>query len=296
MAIASDDPHRPQPDWQATQIVLVDPSIWREYQRPGCDLRPMYRDLADALTSLGVDVRILAKEDHPLDIWIRDWGFVGDCYFKYSPTYARGLYPQSAIRKARQHLDIQTGQQRRVIPLVLDGGNLVHNGRVAILTEKVLQDNPQMTRLEIERTIISLGFERVVFIPVEPEDVIGHADGILRFVSPDVLLVNEYTGSHFQDYKRQVMATLKRAKLHAELFPVPWFSTDQMNDGVWSAIGCYVNFILTACGIVPPTFEHRFDECATAVLAEHTKLRVRQVPATPLARLGGVLNCVSSTL
>jgi agmatine/peptidylarginine deiminase len=254
----------------------------------------VFQQLVEGLTSFGVDVRMLEKEDLPLDIWIRDWGFVGNCYFKYSPSYARNLHPQSAIKRARQHLDIQTGREHRLIPLVLDGGNLVHNGNVAILTEKVLQDNPQMSRLEIERMIISLGFERVFFIPVEPEDVIGHADGIVRFLSPDVLLVNEYTGSHFRDYQRRLMTILRRAKLHAELFPFPWFSTNEINDGVWSAVGCYINFIQTARGIVCPVFENEFDQRALELL-QKTSISTRFVEATTLAGLGGVLNCVVTT-
>lgn len=284
----------PIPDWETTRVILVDPAIWRNYRHRGCDLRLVFRDLINALTSLGVDVQILGKEAHPLDIWIRDWGFVGDCYFQYAPSYAKDLYTLDAIKSARAHLDGLTGKHS-LIPIVLDGGNLVHNGKVAVLTEKILHDNPQMTPLEIERGIISLGFERVIFSPVEPEDVIGHADGTVRFLSPDVLLVNDYTGSHFRDYKRQLMTALRRAKLHAELVPFPWFSTDEMNDGVWSAVGCYINFIQTAQGVVSPTFEHRLDERALEVLRAHIPLLVRSVDAAALARLGGVLNCVSLT-
>ena len=77
---------------------------------------------------------------------------------------------------------------------MLEGGNLVHNGRVAIATEKVFADNPQLSRGEIERLILSIGFERVVFIPVEPDDEVAHADGIVKFLRPDLLFVNDYKG------------------------------------------------------------------------------------------------------
>lgn len=36
---------------------------------------------------------------------------------------------------------------------------------------------------KIERAIGSLGFERVVFIPNEPGDEIGHSDGMCRFLN-----------------------------------------------------------------------------------------------------------------
>lgn len=49
-----------------------------------------------------------------------------------------------------------------------DGGNIVHNGSVAIVAAKVFRENPDFSQIEIERAVVSLGFERVVFIPVEP--------------------------------------------------------------------------------------------------------------------------------
>ncbi len=287
----------PAPDWQKSKVILVEPTIWKHYQRPKYDLRSVYRELQQALDSLGVETFLLTAADFPLDIWIRDWGFVGDCYFQFPPSYARNLYSQQGVQKARQQLDILTGQSHRFVPMALDGGNLIHDGKVAILTEKVLADNHHMTKREIEECIISLGFERVVFIPMEPEDIIGHSDGIVRFLSPEVLLVNEYTDPEFKDCQRQLNTALKRAKLHAELLPFPWFTTGEMNkDGLWSAEGCYINFLQTAKGIVCPVFDHKLDQRALEMLQAHTKLPVLSVDGTELSRLGGVFNCASLTL
>jgi len=148
---------------------------------------------------------------------------------------------------------------------------------------------------EIERLIASVGFERVVFIPVEPEDEVGHADGIVKFLAPDLLLVNDYTGSDFVGYRRKLYRTLARANIGAEIVPFPWFCTNEIHDGVWSAVGCYINFILTSCGIIFPKFRHPMDECVATLLDELTPLPKRSVESTSLARLGGVLNCVTLT-
>lgn len=285
----------PTPDRDKSKVLLVDPTIWPEYRKPDCDLRPVYQELTAAVASFGVEHRLLTEKHAPLDIWIRDWGFVEGHYFRFKPSYAKKLYPQAAVQKARKHLDQLLGCDHPTVPLILDGGNLVHNGKIAVLTEKVLRDNRQLARREVEAIIISLGFERVVFIPTEPEDTIGHADGILRFISPDVLLVNDYTGRDFSSYRRRLRKCLERARIDAEIIPLPWFSTDEINDGIWSAVGCYINFILTAQGVVLPTFQHSLDDRAAAVLANHTTLPIRQVFATALARLGGVLNCISLT-
>ena len=290
-------PKPPAPDWQKSKVVLVDPRMLKRYLRPKCDLRPVYRELQQALDSLGLKQVLLIPSDSPLDIWIRDWGFVGDCYFQYPPSYAQDIYSQPAVQRARQHLDLIIGKSHRLVPMVFDGGNLIHDGKVAILTDKVMADNPRMTKKEIEGCIISLGFERVVFIPMEPEDIIGHSDGIVRFLSPEVLLINEYKGREFKDYQRKLNTALKRAKLDAELLPFPWFTTgDMTEDGVWSAEGCYINFLQTAKGIVCPVFNHKMDERALEVLQAHWKLPIVPVNGTELSRLGGVFNCASLVL
>lgn len=287
-------PPIPVPDWQKSKVILVDPEIWGDYRKPVCDLRPVYRELRAALDAIGIESQVLTHEDSPLDIWIRDWGFVEGCYFRYEPTYVPPkYYSQASVARARQLLDQRIGCSRPTVPVVLDGGNLIHNGRTAILTEKVLKDNRAKSRAEVERTILDLGFEQVVFIPVEPDDTVGHADGIVRFLSADLLFVNDYTGSHFAGYRKRLMRILENAGIGARIVPFPWFSTDEKPGGIWSAVGAYINFILTRNGIVYPTFNHPLDEQVTKVLAENTALPSRPVFASPLAREGGVFNCIS---
>ena len=118
----------------------------------------------------------------------RDWGPVEGAFFRYEPDYAEGLYSPAAISRARAALERRLRWRCRAVPLVLDGGNLVHNGRVAIVTDKALRDNPHLSPREVEHAIMSLGFERVVFVPVEPGDEIGHTDGMCRFLSRELLL------------------------------------------------------------------------------------------------------------
>ena len=286
-------PPTPVPDWQKSKVILVDPEICEDYRKPDCDLRPVYRELRAALDAIGIESQVLNHEDSPLDIWIRDWGFVEGGYFRFEPSYAAKFYPSASVVRARQMLDRRIGFSRPTVPLVLDGGNLIHNGRTAILTEKVLGDNPTMSKAEVERTIIAIGFERVVFIPAEPEDVIGHADGVVRFVGADVLFVNHYPGGHFSDYQRRLMRILESSAVVARIVPFPWFSTDERHGRIWSAAGTYLNFILTRHGIVYPTFNHPLDGQVAKVLAENTALPLRPVFAGPLARHGGVLNCIS---
>ena len=246
----------------------------------------------------GAEVDLLGHFSDPLDIWIRDWGCVEGVFFRYAPDYAKGLYSRAAVARAMIGLNAHLPGpfHLRLSPLVLDGGNLVHNGTVAIVTDKVFRDNAHLSRLEIERAIAWLGFEKIVFIPTEPGDEIGHADGMCRFVNKHTLLVNDYASASMSSFGRKLGCALRAAKLDVEIVAMPWFWRSGRSDGVPSAVGCYVNFLHLKQGIILPSFDHRKDEQAHALLASLVKRPVVSVPATPLAKLGGVFNCISLTL
>src|SRR5687768_13399030 len=93
------------PDWERSAVLLVDPIIWKEYGSGGCDVRPVYEGLTTALDGLEVEHHLLTKDHSPLDIWIRDWGFVEGHYFRFAPSYAKNCYSQAQVQKARKHLD-----------------------------------------------------------------------------------------------------------------------------------------------------------------------------------------------
>jgi agmatine/peptidylarginine deiminase len=116
-----------------------------------------------------------------------------------------------------------------------------------------------------------------------------------RFISERVLLVNDYAGAGTRSFGQRLYRALRAANLDAELVPFPWFCRRGRCDGVPSAEGCYINFIQLAQGIIVPAFSHLKDNTAFEVLSELTRSPVAPVIATPLAKLGGVFNCVSLT-
>ncbi len=281
------------PDWDKSHVTVVDPAIWPVYRNRHHDLRPVYDRLLNAFRNLGVSYTVLTKEDSPLDIWVRDWGPIEGCYFDFCPSYAPGWYSARSIAKARRKLDRRRSFTPRRIPLAMDGGNVVHNGKVAIVTEKIWQDNRHFSKREIERAIINIGFEQVVVIPVEPGDKVGHADGIVRFLQSDILLVNKYNDPAFRRYSTELLRRLRSSLPCVRIAPFPWFSEVYQQNGIWSAVGCYINFNLTKGGISYPIFDHKLDDSVAAALSELTRLPTRPVSATALARLGGGLNCIT---
>lgn len=278
----------------SARLIVVGTDISANARRspPSPQIGRVMGHVAMIAAKLGVEVVVLTEMEDPVDVWVRDWGPIAGSYFIYDPCYARRMHTREAVARARQHLNRHLDFRPREIPLVLEGGNLVHNGRIALVTEKVFADNPQLSRGEIERLILTTGLDHVVFLPVEPQDEVGHADGIVKFLRPDLLLVNEYNQNGFRHYRRSLYHVLRDAKLDAELIPFPWFCTGEKHAGIWSAVGCYINFIFTPRGIIFPTFSNPADGKVARLLDDLTPLPKRAVESTALARLGGVLNCV----
>ncbi len=139
------------PGWNCSRVVLLHPSQWRCYSNSRCHLQDDFDALVRALRINGVLVVVLAAEHDPLDIWIRDWGPVGNVHFAYRPAYSASLHSPKAVRTARHKLSTVLRRQNRDVPLVLEGGNVVHNGTVAVVTDKVFRDNPHLSRGELSR-------------------------------------------------------------------------------------------------------------------------------------------------
>lgn len=228
-------------------------------------------------------------------MWIRDYapiqvGRGRFVQFRYSPDYLGGqeryITPPSVFRGLPEirHL--------RESDIVLDGGNVVRWNDQAILTDKVFRENPTIPPRKLRKELSGLlAVEKLIIIPQEPGDVLGHADGVVRFVDERNVLVNDYSAVN-PAYGRQLMALLKRHRL--ECVRAPYVPEVFARNGIPSAHGCYVNFLKTDRVLVAPIFRRAEDQAALKLL-EKTFAPIPIVPldCRRLARSGGVLNCVS---
>lgn len=311
------------PDWLTTTVLLVDPTSFPDHCRSGRDLRPTYRALIRILQNTGAPFILignkraerLAEPFHLIEsipnIWIRDWGpVVGTSAvhaFRYDPDYAKGEYSPAKVRHAQQAVADLIGKPLQRVDLVLDGGNLVHNGRIAIVTEKVFRENPDLSHAQIAERIRSLGFKRVVFIPNEPGDVVGHADGMVRFSDARTLLVNDYQSvSSLRSFGQRLRDHLITGLPDLTIWPFFYRPSRQPGcDGVPSAVGCSINFLRTRRMALFPFWSRTRDfgrndfgwDCGGT---RHPDLKnvlrpevLNLLASSRLARYGGVLNCIS---
>ncbi|HMO32937.1 MAG TPA: agmatine deiminase family protein [Lacibacter sp.] len=174
--------------------------------------------------------------------------------------------------------------------LVVDGGNVVATSHKVILCDKLVKENSGYTKGQIWRELQAL-FEtdKVLLIPEDPLDPVGHADGMVRFVDADTVLVNDY-GDSDAELKDHLRHIFRKAGL--EIIPLPY--NPYSNKGKWDAAGIYMNYLHMQQGLVVPVFNRKEDETAVRLLEEvFSGQPIITVDSRELAKEGGILNCIS---
>ncbi len=130
------------------------------------------------------------------DIWCRDYMPIQNALgklicFEYSPDYLMDV-PQ--IRTDNQEVCDAMGLNYNVNYVNLDGGNVIHYNNTVIMCDKVLKENAwKYDKKEVlQRLRYSFRANRIIFIPTAPDDLFGHADGVVRFVKSNLVLINKY--------------------------------------------------------------------------------------------------------
>jgi agmatine deiminase len=267
------------PDWETNHLFLSD--------RLAADEPALFDGLCSALA--GVPLGIISGTN---DIWCRDYMPVqvedaAFCQFIYAPDYLRG---HEHLITPPCRLPFMHDYRREAV--VLDGGNVVASRTKVILTDKTYMENPSFERPRLRQRLEAAFQAECVIIPKEPYDVIGHADGVARFISDDRVLVNDYSTVD-PGHGARLRRVLERAGLDVETLPL--FQDDATGQGRFkSAVGVYVNFLRVAEVVILPAYGRPEDRVALdkmrAVLPETT---VAQLPCRSLAEKGGVLNCIS---
>ena len=179
-------------------------------------------------------------------------------------------------------------------PIYLDGGNVIRGYGKAIITEKVFSDN-RIPREDLSHILTEvLQVNQVVFIPVEPGDDTGHADGMVRFVDEQTVIANDYSGIEVSKrFKDKFYGILSDSGL--DVLPVPYHPLNNRVDGLWVALGCYINFLQVDKKIFMPTFDNKVEDDNALVRFEEIfgSGNVIPVPSKEVAMGGGVLNCLT---
>ncbi len=264
--------------------------------------RPATERLTAALSENGIHFCFL---EGTKDIWLRDFMPVygkeldinglyvpsGRCVsFRYDPSYLRE-YPDI---KTDFKADI-SGQFHDYVPyfdfvlysdINLDGGNVILSptGKRAIISDRVFAENADRPRDELMRELETQLHTHIITIPSDPEDMTGHADGMVRFLDENTVIANA------ADTPDSLEARIQEILLGEGLSVVdfPYYASPGI-----SAEGCYINYLETEKHIFLPTFGNPMDREAMETAKRLFHKTVVPVRIEEIARDGGCLNCIS---
>lgn len=181
----------------------------------------------------------------------------------------------------------------RYSPLILDGGNVIKTKDKVIITDRVFKDNLYQFSSKAD-ILVQLEKDlkcKVIIIPEYPNELTGHADGLIRFIDDDTVFINETYGEPEKEWLRKFLGVLtENSLLHIKL-PSPITGKQITADGL------YLNYLHVGNLIIVPQFKLKEDKKALQTFNEifGSKYSIITFDARWIAKHGGVLNCVSWT-
>lgn len=263
-------------------------------------LEPIYAQILSHLNSAG-DVIVLSNQQgefHDIemtvirdlaDLWVRDFGVIEAPCGIFAPVYAPTYHRQheTYLRGGVEEFRSKFWPEAKSLDLVLETGNFVSNGKVAILCDKVLSDN-KITMVELRRRLEPLELEEIILLPRESYDEIGHADGMVCLLEKEKLL---YSMDQRQQSAIQNVRTDKSRAVLERYFDIQIIPTSYTSDDTFSAVGCHVNLLNLSDRILVPGFGLPNEDSIFFSIQDFAEKTVYPIPARNLAQYGGVLHC-----
>ncbi|SFN04552.1 Porphyromonas-type peptidyl-arginine deiminase [Thermodesulforhabdus norvegica] len=223
------------------------------------------------------------------DIWCRDYmpvqisktEFV---QFRYDPDYLKDRkYCQLKTEPAPINNALQISPLYS--ELILDGGNIIYSSDTAILTDKIFKENHSINRDELIKTIQrSLMVKNIYILPRQPYDIYGHADGMVRFIDDNTILINDLSNES-TTYQRKLKSALSRIPFNIIPLTVPI-----KHRFYWA----YINYIHIGNSIILPVVGHEVEKI---VLKQFKTIfpdcNIRTINAREILLKGGGLHCIS---
>lgn len=168
--------------------------------------------------------------------------------------------------------------------IILDGGNVIKCTNSVIMTDKIFKENPHKKHAQLINELETLFQAELVLIPRDKDEKYGHADGMVRYIDNNRVLINNYWNFD---------KTLRTKLLHAlsNKFEVVELHYDVKKSSNYS--WAYINFLLVDNVMFVPCLGKEEDSQALEQLKGLYCVNQAQVNARNLVAQGGALNCIS---
>ena len=156
------------------------------------------------------------------DIWVRDFMPIEISYghflkFGYHPSYLRKLpeYRTDWPNRSKIYLRREDESEYKYsgisfpgtyLDINLDGGNVIKCDDCVIISARVFHENRRMKRAVLLDALEEAFGQEIVIIPSDTEEKTGHADGMVRYIGDDTVLLN-----HYVDFDRELRDKLLKA-------------------------------------------------------------------------------------
>lgn len=278
-------------DWQTNKIYFSEKI--KRYSE-------VHRQIEDELKSVNAKCEYI---DGTNDIWARDYMpiQVSDNKFieyRYDPDYLQGIGKERREKKTYPDIVCSTLNLKTTkSDIILDGGNVVKSTNSIIVTDKIFKENKShySTKNSLIQELRRLfEVDKVVVIPWDTEDFCGHADGMVRFIDDDTVLIQDFYKYYNSEFQKKLYDSLSNNGLNWKKLS---FDVENESEYSWA----YINFMQTRDIILLPSISKEEEDIQALtqikkLFPEYSKSdRIRQIHMIDIIKEGGALNCISWT-
>lgn len=280
-------------DWQTNKIYLSD-KLEDKFPKT-------YKMFVEQLKVFGY---IPERLPNTFDIWARDYMPIQIAEnkfieYRYDPDYLQGNSEEIESRELKTYPDIvcdTIGLKTIKTDIIIDGGNIVKSDNAIILTDKVVWENERhYSEKQLVKKIHDLfEVEKVILIPRDKECDYGHADGMLRFINNNKVLISGFYETADNGLKKAILDSLEKSKIDWDWLRV---SEKENEDNI-----AYINYLQIKDLIIVPTLDRRpEDDEAIKQISKHfpeysSKNRIDKLDMREIIRFDGALNCITWTI
>lgn len=246
------------------------------------------KNVVKTLLDNGVSVELL---QYTKEGWCRDYMPIQvrkDRFiqYRYYPDYMRNQKDAPYITDPTETLQ-SLGINTIKTDLVIDGGNVVKCPDCVIMTDKVFRENADKSYKTIIEELEKLFECEILFLPFDPSEEYGHADGIVRYIGNGKVLMTNYEQldpTQANWFRKTLARKFDVEELH--------YNVRYVHKNSWA----YINFLQTDAVIVLPTLGIPEDEQALLQM-EHffPKYQGHIIPVRmdKIVKKGGAMNCIT---
>ncbi len=245
-----------------------------------------WANIKQALEENGISYGLLQNTK---DVWARDYmpAYSNGHYvsYVYNPDYLQNEKDKKYITDNVEEVFDLSNDSVTKTKLVIDGGNVIMCGDKVIMTDKVFVENSGFSKEEVVAEIERVFSAKLVVIPWDKEEIFGHADGMVRFVSDNHVLINQYKDIDLELRQKLIEALSPH---FSEISELEYGKASSQNS--WA----HINYLQVDNFIFVPQLGIMTDKLAMEQISKvFPTSKIVPVEVKGIVKNGGALNCVS---